>query len=217
MTNFRFAAKNVFLTYAQASCSKDDLFNWLLSLHPTRYLCVGEEVHQDGGRHYHCLIQFVDKVTTRDERHFDFGGNHPNIQVVRNVEHVRTYCTKEDVAPREYGTFGSKSGWASILDQGDRDGFLSAVRSLYPRDYCLQYEKLLAYADAHYCRDRVPYCSPEDYTFEVPEAILNWQHDAFTVSDMGAANRRAPKPPGRMLPRGRSKPAIDIDQDAWRR
>lgn len=97
MPNFRIQAKYVFLTYAQA----DDLNNkdnviWELRNKvpsPEAWAC-GEEVHENGGKHFHVLLRYADRVDIRDERFFDIDGKHPNIQGARAWKRVLEYCIK---------------------------------------------------------------------------------------------------------------------------
>lgn len=41
---------------------------------------IGEELHENGKRHYHAALQWADAVSTRNVRYFDICGVHPNIK-----------------------------------------------------------------------------------------------------------------------------------------
>lgn len=104
---FRLQANRVFLTYPQATCSKQALFDFLSTLTsagdgqgiPVARCLVAQEAHEDGGIHFHCYVEFNRKVDVRNERLFDFEENHPNIQKVRSKQNVIDYCTKDDQEP----------------------------------------------------------------------------------------------------------------------
>jgi len=93
---FRIESKTFFLTYAQANdLNLNDLYDHLTALNgggtPPTYVCVGEELHQDGNRHYHAYVEYPEKVIVRQARFFDFGGIHPNAQSARNKRRVLAY------------------------------------------------------------------------------------------------------------------------------
>lgn len=97
MPPFRFAAKNVFLTYAQADglVDKDNVFDSLKARFNPMKIIVGQEQHQDGGLHFHVVMSFAAMVETRNERMFDLGTCHPNIQTVRSIKNAVAYCAKD--------------------------------------------------------------------------------------------------------------------------
>ena len=45
-----------------------------------------EELHQDGGRHWHVFVQFAKSIATRIHDQWDVEGIHPNIAVAKNGE-----------------------------------------------------------------------------------------------------------------------------------
>lgn len=104
---FRLQSNRVFLTYPQATCSKQGLFDFLSTLTssgdeqgiPVARCLVAQEAHEEGGIHFHCYIEFNRKIDIRNERLFDFENNHPNIQKVRSKQNVIAYCTKDDQEP----------------------------------------------------------------------------------------------------------------------
>lgn len=104
---FRLQTNRVFLTYPQATCTKQGLFDFLSTLTstgdeqgiPVARCLVAQEPHEEGGIHFHCYIEFNRRIDVRNERLFDFEENHPNIQKVRSKENVITYCTKNDEEP----------------------------------------------------------------------------------------------------------------------
>lgn len=98
---FRLQARHIALTYPQAKCDKESLFNFLLGIENVAKVLVAQELHADGGVHFHCYVGFRSHPRSHItcERFFDWQGNHPNFQGVRNVKDWLKYCTKEDLAP----------------------------------------------------------------------------------------------------------------------
>lgn len=98
--NFRIQAKNYALTYSNVEgqgwieFTKEDLCT-SLKRKGASYVLVSKETHQDGSPHFHALVQFPKKKDIRNSRYFDFGGVHPNIQVVQNLAAWTTYVKKD--------------------------------------------------------------------------------------------------------------------------
>lgn len=152
---FRFAARRVMLTYSQV-CSNFTKETVLYSL-STNYMIeryvIGEELHEDGGRHIHAAITFQLKVCSKDVKVFDINcGNrdcardhHPNIQSIkRGAAHLlraEEYCVKEDPTPLTNAE--PKKTWGEIVEESStRDEYLSLIKKHYPRDFCLNLTKL---------------------------------------------------------------------------
>lgn len=96
--DFRFAAKNVLLTFPRCSLPPKELFDWIKKTWNTKYVCIGQEHHEDGGLHLHCYIQFKQKFDSKDVRVFDYAGHHPNITPPNQYSSPakgRAYCKKE--------------------------------------------------------------------------------------------------------------------------
>ncbi|AKV62302.1 putative replication initiation protein [Lytechinus variegatus variable sea urchin associated circular virus] len=179
MPSFRVCAKNFFLTYPRSiDLSKQDLFDFLLSFEPN-YLLVAEEKHADGTPHLHALLCLARRRDIRDPRHFDCQGYHCNITSTRSIARCIDYCKKDDCSPLSSGDVPGRDGWGAICECGTREDFMGAVRRYYPRDYVLNYEKLLAYADAHF-NANVPY-EPQFTDFVLPTEVDDWLTDNFKV------------------------------------
>lgn len=97
MARFDFNAKTAFLTYSQVTeaVTAASLFGYWRHKDRVIKVLVGSELHQDGGKHYHCLIEFEDKMHTRNIRYFDYEGFHPNIARPRNKKNCMKYCIKD--------------------------------------------------------------------------------------------------------------------------
>ena len=92
----RFQGKTFLLTYAQADriASKEALHEWLLTYFPQKLITCREQ-HEDGGVHYHAVLQFATRQDFRDERRFDWQGHHPNIVSVRAPKRAVEYVAKD--------------------------------------------------------------------------------------------------------------------------
>lgn len=95
---FQVNAKHFFLTYPQANNiqNKEELLEFLTNVRDCPdYICIGQERHQDGNYHFHALVSYARRFNCRNDRFFDFKGNHPNIQSAKNVGKVRSYVIKD--------------------------------------------------------------------------------------------------------------------------
>lgn len=97
MAPFRFQGKCVFLTYAQAERieNKEELLQHLQGLGQPTKAIVAQEFHEDGGIHYHALVQWEERRDVRDCRYFDYRGVHPNMQLTRSPTAVLRYVIKD--------------------------------------------------------------------------------------------------------------------------
>jgi len=119
-----FPLKCLFLTYANPMkqgleyiASMKEAIGFYLSRKDPQpvEVMVSEEHHQDGSLHYHALVQWAMQKKKVGPRYFDYQGVHPNIQVVRNYNAVRTYIQKEDK---------SAYHWVNFIDlDSDDEGF----------------------------------------------------------------------------------------------
>lgn len=119
MPPFRFQGKTAFLTYAQAERieGKQTLFEFLQGCGQPTKIIVAQELHQDGGVHYHAVLYWPTKRDIRDVRYFDFMGHHPNLAIVQDRKAVLRYVTKD-------GDF-TNVGWA--LPNAEREDVFTAM------------------------------------------------------------------------------------------
>lgn len=92
------------LTFPQCDL---DFYNFAVAFFCHGYLgeaikgVIGQEVHKDGGTHYHCYVHWNFKLRSRDPRMFDLEGHHPNIKVFSGKGNKQqqdrwiSYCKKE--------------------------------------------------------------------------------------------------------------------------
>jgi len=104
---YRFQSKSVFLTYSQVGSVglKDFVCQLLINLYGNVFfpkynnyvesVMACREFHQDKGLHFHLLIIFKKRLTTRNSRIFDTLEIHPNIQSPRSLKRVRAYLLKQ--------------------------------------------------------------------------------------------------------------------------
>lgn len=93
-TRFRIQAKHFSLTYPQCNISKEDLLNHLKDLSPS-YICVAQELHEDGNPHLHAYILFPRKKYITNPNFFDLQSSHPNIQATRKPKDWIGYIQKD--------------------------------------------------------------------------------------------------------------------------
>jgi hypothetical protein len=88
---FRLQVKKVFLTYSQVNKNLSTkeivltrLIKKIILLNTTlKSYVIGEEFHENGGIHYHVVLEFNKKIRSRSPDVFDLEENHPNIQTLR--------------------------------------------------------------------------------------------------------------------------------------
>lgn len=150
---FRFSARRALLTYSQVCerVTKETILYSLLERYSIERYVIGEEAHEDQGRHVHAALTFHTKIDTRDPAVFDINcghcttDHHPNIQPIRrgqaNLLRAEEYCSKEDPTPLT--NVEPKLTWGEIIEQASsQDEYLSLVQKHYPRDFCLSLERL---------------------------------------------------------------------------
>lgn len=153
-TAFRFSAVKVLLTYSQVceNMTKEAILYDLSDRYQIDQYSLGEEIHEDGGRHIHAVLLFRVKVDSRDSRLFDIGcgreecnDHHPNIKPIKrgqaNLDRALEYVSKEDPAPLT--NIEAKLTWGEIIEQSQcQEEYLSLIKKHYPRDFALSLERL---------------------------------------------------------------------------
>lgn len=184
MTNgFRFCAKRVFLTYPQCGeLNHERVLQFLRDERGATWYTVGLEQHADGGNHVHAYCEFPQRVETRDPRHFDVDGHHPNVQGVRRARDCIRYCQKDGVYIGNVEALGrTRVSYGDIVAVSEgKDEFLQRVVEEYPRDAALHYAQLEYFAEQHYNRSRVEYV-PRYMDFIVPANLERWMESNLKV------------------------------------
>lgn len=94
--NFRLKGKNLFLTFPQCDCSKEDCMKAVKQLDDLEQCIVAHELHKDGSNHLHCFIKLSKMNCKRGYQWLDdlTGGCHGNYQLCRRPIDVVRYVTK---------------------------------------------------------------------------------------------------------------------------
>nr|WAE42435.1 MAG: replication associated protein [Cressdnaviricota sp.] len=95
---FKAKAQCYFLTYPQAKCTRSELVTFLREgvkfKKSLSYVCVSEELHQDGNIHFHAQVQFS-AMFNAIHTTFDLNEDHPNVQKSKNSRFVNDYVKKK--------------------------------------------------------------------------------------------------------------------------
>nr|QJI53684.1 MAG: replication-associated protein [Cressdnaviricota sp.] len=115
-SRFRLSTQQIFFTYPQYECGRQELFNFLNEKCRLIKAVIAVETHEDGQKHMHAYAKFEKKLNIRDAAYFDKDGHHPNFQSVRNATASITYCRKEDPTPLEFGLDQSEEELNNIYE-----------------------------------------------------------------------------------------------------
>lgn len=122
---FRIQAKNLFLTYPRCLETKSALIDFLKEKLYNRnvlYICVSEELHEDGVPHLHAFVSLDKKLDTQNERYFDAGDYHPNIQKSLHPKENLEYVQKDG----DYEEYGECPDWLGPAKRKKKDIFTLA-------------------------------------------------------------------------------------------
>ncbi|QJX74414.1 C1 [Paper mulberry leaf curling associated virus 1] len=195
---FRFQAKNGFLTYPKCPVTPDLILTHLLNILNTfspNYILVASEKHADGSPHLHAMFQCNKRVSIKRHNFFDFSVQegvrktyHPNIQKLISPKASYDYIRKDGNFV-ESGEFNDKRSspdttvkantiWARILaESNDKDTFLSRVRADRPQDFVLRWPAVSAFAEAHFQAQPDLY-TPRWHDFPgLPDTVRQWAAD----------------------------------------
>lgn len=176
---------HLFLTYPQVpeDLQRDALHTHLTTKFALEYCCTSEERHEDGGKHFHVYAKFIKRFRSKDQSVFDFAGRHPNIQSAYNPAKCLAYVQKDKnfIESGDAPTLKGENSWDSIVAVDDKEEFMQAVKSKYPRDYVLNLEKLEYYADKRF-KPELPIYVPIYTDFIVPAPVAEWMQQMNEVS-----------------------------------
>jgi len=97
-SNFRLKNKKIHITYPDNLDTKK-LYEFLNSKFPIEKYSIVNEIGETGHKHTHCLVLFVNEISTRNPRIFDYNGIHPQIKKISDLEHwdnTVNYHTKQN-------------------------------------------------------------------------------------------------------------------------
>lgn len=113
--NFRLQGSCFLLTWPRCSTSKETVLERLKTMEHIEWAIVCTEKHQDGTPHLHAAVKFLERIRSRNPRHFDFcAESHGNYQACRSTKGAVRYVVK-------YGTY--------VSHNLDVDSYLSISKS----------------------------------------------------------------------------------------
>ncbi len=93
-TSFRFQHKKLFLTYATHLI--DDDFSTIRQ--EGAKVAFANETGDTGHQHCHAIVLYAKRLNTRNPRHWDIRGHHPNVKILRtnaDLQRVYEYIRKQ--------------------------------------------------------------------------------------------------------------------------
>lgn len=174
--SFTINAKYALLTYSQ--CGDLDPFSIVNHISSLGGECIiGRELHQDGGTHLHCFVDFGRKFRSRKADVFDVDGIHPNIVKSKGREaEGYDYATKDgDIvagglerptnSASRIGDGKTHLRWTEITEATNRDEFWELVHKLDPKAAVTAFSQLQKYCDWKFEYSAPEYESPAGATF----------------------------------------------------
>jgi len=142
--SFQLNAKNIFLTYAQCTITKEALSTFLVIKFPDASIRVGHEFHEDGGDHLHAFIMSPVAIRTRNPRYFDIDGFHPKVEGARKPKASYDYCGKDGdiIDVGEFSFKSEKRQWSEVFAATTPAEAMEAIKEISPRDYILSHERV---------------------------------------------------------------------------
>lgn len=133
---FRFDTKTLYLTYAQCSLPKEEVYSQLAELlYPNDFeqYIIAEERHKDGNFHVHAYLVLHSQFRSRNAKALDLTGlegekYHPHIQArVRSPTRCIAYCQKEGNYLTNMTFEPSTNPWTTMLEEA-RSGHIQQAR-----------------------------------------------------------------------------------------
>lgn len=182
---FRLSAKRVFATWSQVG--NYTLEQWSSELEKQDYGCpfkyvVGRERHQDGGVHFHAILEFEKKRNFRSANCLDLFGIHGKYESVRDIQSCYRYCTKDgqtvtnDQAWANSHSSGTKRRLGELTTVTSAEEALEIFRTQAPRDYFLYYDKIKHNCEQIFKKQKQDYTSTftlQDFP-NAHDDILHW-------------------------------------------
>lgn len=184
-SSFAFDGQHVFLTYPQSGeLTRERVRDFFVEQSPLCDYVVARESHADGGYHIHAYIRWPGRIRRTGADCFDVDGRHPNVQRPGSAKRVIAYIRKSDTEPLVSeglrGDAETDIGWGGLLKRAKSDvEFLRLAREFFPRDYVLNFSRLVEFARAEFGEEETTFTVPENLTFEPTEDMLTWVSHAF--------------------------------------
>lgn len=201
--SFRYASKNLFLTYSRplstaTEFSLDALKGFLLSFNPSYLVCCKEK-HADGTDHFHALLSWKSTKNFKNPRKFDFMEWHPKWEKPRNLEASANYVRKDGDFLEE-GTLQVSQNYTEVAKEYETKGeWMSwCVRQKISQGYAEYFWK-----EAHPPADSTIWDAPTEGRTNIALTTFTfteWDtHSCILVGPTGCgktvwAKRNAPKP-----------------------
>lgn len=197
MSNFRFNAKKIFLTYPQCDMSKASLLDAANAWFPNKVLnsyCIAQERHQDGNLHLHAYFEWDSAPDTRSASKFDIVDRaeksfHPNVKGVgkskNDVVKILRYLTKYDKEPLtdiDIDTYikentkgkANNENFANAVAIEDAEEARKFIRDHEPRTYIANFNNVNSWANSLIKpKVHVPKIYPT--VPNVPDIFLKWK------------------------------------------
>jgi len=199
---FRLNSKSFIVTYPQCNLDKQLVLEWFQRLFPDNLLGirVGRELHEDGEPHLHAVFHLRAAFSTRNERCFDIEGFHPNIQSTRSLPKSYAYAGKE----ADFTDWGAipaeeESKWERVINAPSKEEALRLAKEASPRDYVLQYDRILSFCEQHFTNKIPPYEPLFNMWVDLPPVMQEFKDQMNDVSSLAltrlAVGRPPPAPP----------------------
>lgn len=161
---FRIQAKSFLLTYPKCNLTCEELKDGLLALNmDIEALRIGREHHADGSLHLHVYCRLNTRLTSRNSRHFDIAGHHPNISAgVRNHRQAWDYVGKEGYEVLVYPEGATceavkENKWLAVIEAATPDDFETAAIEASPRDYVINFDRIESFKHHKFSNKHDPY------------------------------------------------------------
>lgn len=182
---FRLNSKSFIVTYPQCGLDKQFVLEWFRTqfVESIIGIRVGHELHEDGQDHLHVVFNLRTAYCTRNERCFDIEGHHPNIQSTRSLPKSFEYAGKDGDFV-DYGVIPDKEEckWSRVINAATKEEALSLAKDASPRDYVLQYDKILSFCEQHFTNKIPPYEPQFTVWNDLPPQLQQFQAQMNNVS-----------------------------------
>lgn len=191
--SFRLHALSLFLTYPNCG-AKQECFDFLRAKfgERLRFLLVAQETHASGEPHLHALVVLQRRCDFSSAQCLDFLGFHGDYQAARDVQASHDYCRKDDPEPLTFGELfrpmaERRSGrrerdeqWRVALSASTYSDFLAAAEAADPRDFIVNYDRIVAFGRQRFKSEPVPYADPFPDSWLPNTAMDGWALENIT-------------------------------------
>ncbi|AJD07521.1 replication-associated protein [Sewage-associated circular DNA virus-37] len=194
---FRVSAKSFIITYPRCDVDKEVILQWFQDHFMLLGCRVARELHADGTPHIHVVFHIANTFQTRNARYFDIGDHHPNVQSTRGLPASYAYVAKDG----DYIDFGTipatrpHGSWADIANATTKEEALALVKETSPRDYVLNYDKIISFCESHFANRTEAYVPIYQNFNGLPQQLTTWCDQRLEVSERHSPPPAAGLPP----------------------